>query len=645
MRSMDRATPRRQLLRLAAFAAVAVAAALALASTAAAAPGPPGNLASTPASPMTSSTPTITWSEPAADPGESIVGYEGGFGAAPTDPVVPGAVGPLGDGSYVFSVRAVQSDGSRSGYATLPLIVDNAGPTIGVQLAGTPNAAGWYRVLALQLSPCQDPLAGLPPGACADRVPTQGPVLPATDPITSSVSVSDVLGNTSNAPSPPYRFDSVAPTVAGGLPSAPTSGALVAREPEFRWTQGVDATSGPSRYELEWRTETEDDGNDWQVIARVDDTGLGDYTARRDPALRAAPLPEQELLEWRVRTHDRADNSRASTSYRLTIDSTIPPPPLITGGPSTPIRFTSPTFTWTGTEETFLWELTIPGRQNPVRSGGGPATETTLNSLADGDYTFTVSQVTEFGQKSEAANRSFKVDTTPPAAPAITVRPPFPASGTITFGWNQEPGAFSRWQVIGAGGAILIGPTDTPLNSVSIVNLADGAYSFQVLQVDPAGNASATTSEPFTVTTPLAPGQTGPPRVEPEFLLPTQNAFRLRPKAGKTLPTRRPVLGWRKGPRGTKLYNVQIFKVVRKRAGAAPTVKKVYSAFPTTRQMRAPRSKMLPGTCYVWRVWPYTGTRFTPKPLGISNFCVAKASVLKKKAAQAAARRRAAQRR
>ena len=54
---------------------------------------------------------------------------------------------------------------------------------------------------------------------------------------------------------------------------------------------------------------------------------------------------------------------------------------------------------------------------------------------------------------------------------------------------------------------------------------------------------------------------------------------------------------------------------------------------------------MRPGTCYVWRVWPYTGTTFTPKPLGISNFCVAKASVLKKKAAQAAARRKAAQRR
>ena len=78
----------------------------------------------------------------------------------------------------------------------------------------------------------------------------------------------------------------------------------------------------------------------------------------------------------------------------------------------------------------------------------------TLQSLADGPYTFRVSQVTHFGQPSAQATRAFVVDTTPPAAPAITVRPPFPASGVITFGWAMEPGAFSRWQVIGAGGAL-----------------------------------------------------------------------------------------------------------------------------------------------------------------------------------------------
>jgi hypothetical protein len=638
-RRQVRQSPRRQVLRLAACAAAAVIGLLILASSALADPGPPGNLSSTPSSPMQSGTPTITWTEPTADPGQFITGYEGGFGANPTDPVSPGAVGPLGDGAHVFSVRAVQDNGARSEYATLPIVVDNAPPSVAVTLAGTPNAAGWYRA-PLTIEPTCSDLLSPPVAGCA-------PFPWTTDgaSVTATVTGTDGAGNSAQA-SQTFRYDGTPPTNAGGLPNVPTSGALVGSEPEFRWTRGVDATSGPARYELEWRTETEDDGNDWQVIARRDDTGLGDYVARRDPALRPTPLPEQELLQWRVRTFDRAGNSRNSTSYLLTIDSTIPPPPTITGGPSTPIPYTSPTFTWSGTGgpgTTYLWDLSIPGRQNPVRSGGGPATEVTLSSLADGNYTFSVVQVTPFGQRSEPATRSFQVDTTPPAAPQITVRPPFPASGVITFGWTAEPGAYSRWQVIGAGGAQVIGPADTPLNSVSIANLADGAYSFQVMQVDAAGNGSATTSEPFTVSTPLAPGAApGGPRIQPEFLLPTQNAFKLRPKAGKVLPTRRPVLGWRRGPRGTKLYNVQIFRVVRKRAGAAPSVKKIYSGFPTRRQLRAPKAKMHAGTCYVWRVWPYTGTRFTPKPLGISNFCVAKASVLRKKAAQA--RRNAARR-
>ena len=41
---------------------------------------------------------------------------------------------------------------------------------------------------------------------------------------------------------------------------------------------------------------------------------------------------------------------------------------------------------------------------------------------------------------------------------------------------------------------------------------------------------------------------------------------------------------------------------------------------------------MQPGTCYVWRVWPFVGRRFTGKPLGVSNFCVASKKVLRQKA-------------
>ncbi len=447
-----------------------------------------------------------------------------------------------------------------------------------------------------------------------------------------------------------FKYDNTLPAITDGT-GAP-AGQPLRRAPRpwsppsrpSRGPRGSTRRPCPTATSCSSATPTTD--NEWHTIADRDDLGgIGNYSAKREPGLWPTPLPEQHQLQWRVVTFDNAGNQRLSTERFLRIDSTIPPAPEITGGPSTPIRFTSPTFSWAGLPlHTFSWDLTVPGRETPVRGPfTGAANEATFPSLADGAYTFRVSQVTQFGQPGAQATRAFVVDTTPPVAPTITARPPFPASGIITFGWTAEPGAYSRWQIIGAGGAVVIGPSDSLLNSVSIANLADGAYSFQVLQIDAAGNTSALTSEPFTVSTPLAPGQSPStaPKVQPEFLLPAQNAARLRPKAGKTLPTRRPVLSWRKGPRGTRLYNVQIFKVVKKRRGAAPTVKKVYSGFPAKRQLRAPKSKMQPGTCYVWRVWPYTGTRFTPKPLGISNFCVAKASVLKKKAAQAAARKAA----
>ena len=79
-----------------------------------------------------------------------------------------------------------------------------------------------------------------------------------------------------------------------------------------------------------------------------------------------------------------------------------------------------------------------------------------------------------------------------------------------------------------------------------------------------------------------------------------------------------------------------------KRANGKARVAKVFSIFPRARQYRVPAKRTRPATCYVWRVWPYTGTRFTKKPLGISNFCVAKKATLRKAAQRKAARQRAA---
>ena len=79
-----------------------------------------------------------------------------------------------------------------------------------------------------------------------------------------------------------------------------------------------------------------------------------------------------------------------------------------------------------------------------------------------------------------------------------------------------------------------------------------------------------------------------------------------------------------------------------KRTNGKAQVAKVFSTFPRALQYRVPSRRTRPATCYVWRVWPYLGTRFTKKPLGISNFCIASKATLRKAAQRKAARARAA---
>jgi hypothetical protein len=455
--------------------------------------------------------------------------------------------------------------------------------------------------------------------------------------------VTDRAGNTSVlASTSDFKFDATPPSLGTatnpyGQPLSPGTSALVAREPTFSWTRGMDVTSGVGRYELQYRP---DDDGGWVTIGNVPEPAVGDVSFTR-PESATPVLPEKRAFPWRVVTFDRAGNARPSPSQLLTIDPTVPPAPNITGGPAAPTRVSSPTFSWNGTEQTYLWDVTLAGAQNPLRLGGGPATEATVQNLPDGDYTFRVSQVTQAGRESAEATRSFKVDTTPPPPPGILVRPPFPAISQPVFTWQTEAGAYSRWVVLDAAGNAVIPVSDTPATSVTLPTFPDGAYSFQLQQIDAAGNVSAPTVEPFTMLAPLTPAPS--PSSAALTVLPRQNAVRLKPKAGSTVPTRSPVLRWKRGPKGTKLYNLQVFRVVKRR-GTSPKIRKVLSVFPRGLQMRAPRTKLSPGTCYVWRVWPYTGRAFTPKPVGVSNFCVASSKVIKLKQKQARARKIAAAR-
>ncbi len=408
----------------------------------------------------------------------------------------------------------------------------------------------------------------------------------------------------------------------------------MAAAPTLSWTESVDAdaggvisnASGTDRYEL-WADSGSGDARIAILVGPKHITALpSEYPA----------LPQLKDIEWYVKAIDKAGNVSAESGHRkFRIDPSVPPGPTITDGPGGQTNDTTPSFAWNGAQPTFEWSVIPAGANNPVQQGSGASKQVTLGALAPGDYTFRVVQVTAAGVESEETTYPFTLDTSVPAAPVIDTRP-INGSKDITpsFSWRGETHATFTWKVIGAGGGVVRGDS-TKGTTLTLAPLTPGPYTFQISQTDRAGNTSPLAVDPFSIIGPsgLQAGN--------KLSLPTTNHRRLKPRRGITVPTRRPVLRWTAGPRGTTLYNVQLFRVIKRTNGKAQ-VAKVFSTFPRALQYRVPSRRTRPATCYVWRVWPYLGTRFTKKPLGISNFCIANKATLRKAAQRKAARARAA---
>jgi hypothetical protein len=576
---------------------------------------------------------TVGWGAVPPDLGYDGVSYSGDLNGAEFSTAATSFTFPLGgEGSFTFRVRATETSTLAlppltSGDGTATVVVDRTPPIPVVTLnPAVPNGDnGWYRSLSIAIS-CG---VGGAPVTC----PAGQSFVTLGQNLARPFTATDAAGNVGGGTVPAFNFDNAAPRSA--TLRQPTPRAVVTAEPTFVFGPSTGTeTSGFNRYEVYVRVS----GTYRRVASVPHVVGQAEYRVTRDPALWPTVLPKGVSTSWYVRTIDNAGNGGGGTGQAraFTINPNAPAPPTFTGGPEGLTNLASPTFSWVGDQPGFTWEVFAAENDTALQTGGGGATQATAGPLADGEYTFRVSQVNAFGDEGAEAARSFTVDATPPGAPVITGRPPFPTSNpSPTFSWAMEPGAFARWQVLGSGGAV-IQTSDTPASSATVSPLTNGAYVFRVVQIDPAGNASAATSDPFSIA-----GVAAPVKVASlTSLLPLQNAKRLKPGPGKTLVTRTPVLQWTKGPRGTTLYNLQLFKVIRKRPNLPPVVTKVYSAFPRGTQFRLPKSKTLPGTCYIWRIWPYTGKSFTKSPLGISNFCIASKAKLAKAAKAAAAKKK-----
>ena len=300
MQSMDRPLPRRRLPRFAAFALAGAAGALAVASPAWAAPGAPENLGVTPASPMQSHTPSISWTAGTADPGESIVGYQGGFAAGAADAIAAPVAPTLGDGAYTFSVRAVQSDGQVSAYAALPIVVDNGAPTITFGFS-SPGERGRLASRAV------DDHAELRRRPRRDRHVHAALHRPMDDRQRHGQRRCDGHGHrwgTREVGSQSFKYDDTAPATTEPAPPGPPRPAGQPTQPGRASRRGADLQLDAGlRRDLRTSTATScssatpNGDNDWHTIANRDDTGgVGDYSAQRDPSVWRTPLPERHQL-------------------------------------------------------------------------------------------------------------------------------------------------------------------------------------------------------------------------------------------------------------------------------------------------------------------------------------------------------------
>jgi hypothetical protein len=253
-----------------------------------------------------------------------------------------------------------------------------------------------------------------------------------------------------------------------------------------------------------------------------------------------------------------------------------------------------------------------------VASGTGRSPLTVrLSGIGDGQYRLVARD------KDAGTERAFRVDLTPPR---ITIRQP-----TSGMQVDQNARLLADYSCQGA-----VACTGTVPPGAALDTSQTGPATFSVRALDDAGNealslvdylvraAAAPSAEPGQSPSGDA-GSPPPPPSEPIILAPgrsapwrplTTNARRLRPAAGAVIRTRRPLLRWKAHP-GTKLYNVQLFRV-----DGRASITKVVTAFPRANRFRVPAGRAAWGTRYIWRVWPYLSQRYSARPLGISYFSV-----------------------
>src|SRR3954452_319154 len=230
-----------------------------------------------------------------------------------------------------------------------------------------------------------------------------------------------------------------------------------------------------------------------RFACRLDDGAAGPCTS---------PMTYARLAEgdhrFSVTASRGARRLRATAVYRWTIDTTVPPAPLVSSRPGALSNRRDAEFVFADRDAEATFRCALDGLP------AAPCTGPRHYALGDGGHTFAVVAVDPAGNVSAPRAVEWTIDATPPPVPSIDEAPET-ASGDTNARWG-----FSDSE----GGVRFSGPRDRgpaePCSSpVDYRDLTDGPHQFTVSARDAAGNA-ASDARAWTIR--LRPGAaTGPP--------------------------------------------------------------------------------------------------------------------------------------
>lgn len=420
-------------------------------------------------------------------PGSDVVTY-----TASGDVVIPAATtSTFNNGAaYIYKVRVNDAQGDFAERDVLLTATNTNRPPV---LSGMPAAGdivvapGDSRTITVSAS---DPDAG-------DTVTISASNLP------SYITLSRTSGNPATATltiAPPAGAPNA--YVAINLDATDNNGAVLTASTNFQIKIGVppetaidSAPTGTSADPTPTFAFSADLVNGTTYECRID---TGAWTSCTSPY---SPTVADGTHTFSVRaTNLQITDPTPATSGPFTVDTTGPVAPALDTKPRSIDSVSA--FTYTAAELGGTLECRFDtGAWNPC-TDPAPA-------LADGLHTFQVRQVDDLGNVGQPATFTWTLDTASPLAPELTSSPSeITREPSVSFAFTGEPETGS-FECRLDGGAWVTCASPTPFGPLS-----DGSHTFEVRQVDDAGNISpVTAATQFTIDTvaPVAPSVGGEP--------------------------------------------------------------------------------------------------------------------------------------